>query len=867
MYWTPAAAVEQLRQSGAAVAVFLVREQGSVEQVTAVELAARVAQASGALNKRGIKKGNVVALHAANSVEWIATALACGWIGAPLAPIDSLIHVDAAREMASQLNARLLVTDRPSTLQGAQNVGIADIFAQTAGQTVPAAALKPDDPIAIFRTSGTTGTPKVFSLSRKNIGFNVTETAAGGLVKPGDRVLMPLPMHHVFPWIVGTLVPLWEGASVVLPAGMTGPQISAAMKLAQPTVLVGVPKLFDAVLTAIRGKIGGIGRNVLDFIANLQSRTGLPIGPLVFFPLRRAVAPSLRLLVSGGAKLREESRTQLEALGWDIRSGYGLSETAAIFTGELRRKRPGTEGQPLTDCHVRIENQGPDGTGEILVKGPNVFAGYIDNPEENSRAFDADGYFRSGDLGRLDPDGFLCVTGRSKEIIVLGAGENIYPEDLERSYEAEEDIAEIAVLDHKGSLAALVVPNMAVIARRGSVDPDQGVRVALSTVARNLPSHHRIAEFRILKEPLPRTRLGKIRRFMLPEIYETAVSGALRKAQPLSAEDVAWLQGEPRRSVWGLLSEGHEAGSVGLESSVALDLGFDSFAWMNLALRIEEATGVRLQAGDIAAISSVRDLMETVSRLQEERQADQTDEGTSLLADAKARWLTPQSPAERLAGLLTMLLIRVVMRSLFRLSVRGLENVPRDGPALICPNHVSYLDPLMVSSAFHIQVHRRAVWAADAITVFQSPVYRWFCRPLMVFPADKRVPDVTIGLALEALGEGRLQVWFPEGWRSGDGVLLPFQPGIGKLIRESGAPVVPTVIKGALEAWPRDRRLPRLFKQVEITFCQPVDADDLIASTGKSDPSDSEVASALFERFRPLVEWDGQRNERTPHVT
>ena len=198
-------------------------------------------------------------------------------------------------------------------------------------------------------------------------------------------------------------------------------------------------------------------------------------------------------------------------------------------------------------------------------------------------------------------------------------------------------------------------------------------------------------------------------------------------------------------------------------------------------------------------------------------------------------------------------LIAVATRLVARIKVEVRENLPPSGPALLCPNHTSFLDPLAVSTALPFAQHRATTWAADSVIVFGSPIYRRFCRPMRVLPADKRAPEVTIGLADEALRRSNFQVWFPEGWRSADGKLLPFLAGIGKIIQETGAPVIPVIITGAMEAWPRDRALPRFGGAVTVRFGKPIPAAVVVKAAGGDGAASPAVADALRTLFVPLV--------------
>jgi long-chain acyl-CoA synthetase len=852
--WTPADALAGLSRSGDKPAVVRI-VAGTAETTSGTELRRRVLGAAAALVAAGIGRGTVVAIWAPNGPGWIAAALACHHLGAILAPLDSLLAAPEAVDQAEASGAALLLVEGDPPAAAAGRVPTRDLASLPAADDGPPAAdLGPDDPIALFRTSGTTGTPKAFHLSLMNIGWNVRAMTDSGHVTAGDRVLMPLPMHHVFPWITATLSSVTNSATLIFPEGLTGPQIAEALRMGRPTIVIGVPRLFDALLAGIRARLAGAGRlaasafdGLLGLSARLQPTPFRRLGTALLAPLRRRVAPDLRLLVSGGALLSVETQTGLTALGWDVRSGYGLAETASSIAANLRVNHSGSAGTMIEGCAARIENPDADGIGEILVHGPVVFAGYIDNPAANAEAFAPDGFFRTGDLGRIDKDGILWVTGRMKEVIKLAGGDKLYPEDIERRYLASPLLAEIGVMERDGALVALIVPALAEVQKTGASSAEDAVRVALGLIAKTLPQTWRLTGFALTREPLPRTRLGKLRRFRLPELYDRARAGgggaAAREPTP---EERAWIATPPRDAVWAILGRETKGTAFDLDSHLQLDLGVDSFGWMTLGLAIEEATGVRLGPVDMAEIATVRDLLTRVSEIA----ADPARHGpdtAEILARDRARWRAPLTGSERVTGRLLYGVNTLITHGYFRLRARGTGTLPA-GPFLLCPNHVSDLDALMVAGALPAAVRERLAWAAARSRVFGNPVFPRLARTVQVFPVDDRVPTVAVDLAVETLGAGGAQVWFPEGWRSPDGTLLPFQPGVGHVILRSGAPVVPVLISGTLEALPRDRRLPRPAK-VTVTFGAPIPAATLRSESAAGPDDAAGIAEALHARY------------------
>ncbi len=291
--------------------------------------------------------------------------------------------------------------------------------------------LHPDDVAVLAFTSGTTGQPKAVPLSHANLMSNVEALVAEGIVGPHDRALVPLPFHHAYPLTVGILAVLASGATIVLPAGISGPQLVEAIREGQATALLGVPRLYDALLANIRAEMARQSWPVARLFPVLLSasglihrRFGLPVGRWVFRPLHARVGPTLRLMVSGGAALSAEVETTLIGLGWRVLTGYGLTETSPILAfNRPGRSRIGSSGQALPGVRLRIANADPEGTGEIEASGSSVFAGYRAAAAAASKtAFTADGWFRTGDLGRLDADGYLFIVARATETIVLPNG-------------------------------------------------------------------------------------------------------------------------------------------------------------------------------------------------------------------------------------------------------------------------------------------------------------------------------------------------------------------------------------------------------------------------------------------------------------
>ncbi len=490
---------------------------GTKETLTYSDLDNLARRLAAGLIAHGIAVGDPVGIYADNRPEAVALRLALIAAGAMMVSIDQDLRPEQLAHVLEDSGCQRVFTlsgELPRVRQSCDEtleVFLLDCETNEAAsaeswksllvdETSNQRVVSPDEIAALFYTSGTTGPPKGVPLSHGNIAFNLDALLALNLVGPGDRILLPLPLHHSYPFIVGMLTPLASGAAIVMPTEVTGPAIQIALRDGKPTIMIGVPRLYEALYAGIEARViarGKLPQKLFGLLLLLsvggQHRFGLRMGRRLFAAVHGGLAPSLRVLVSGGARLDPELGRRLEGLGWQVLSGYGLVETTSISTfNPPGRARMESAGMQVPGVEVRIDNPDTAGCGEVLIKGPNVFRGYHNDPEANRAAFTEDGWFRSGDLGVLDADGYLYIVGRIKEMIVLPDGKNIAPEDVETLYQESPYVHDIAVIERAGGLAGLVVPEFEAIRRAGSVRIEDLIRVSFAELARQLPTYQRL---------------------------------------------------------------------------------------------------------------------------------------------------------------------------------------------------------------------------------------------------------------------------------------------------------------------------------------------------------------------------------------
>ncbi len=868
--------VEALAAEGDRDAIISV-QKGKLERRSAVELARAARRLAAGLLDQGFRAGDAAAIWGPNSAEWVIARLAIGVAGGVAVAIDDLSPAKEVAAAIGEAECRHLFTTRThhadlrkhglgrevqcfalDRTEDAAGLKSWKSLVAGAGDEAHFPALSSDAPAMLLFTSGTTGAPKSFLLTSRHVAANVHALSALGLVGPGDRVLLPLPLHHAYPLVVGLVTGLAAGAAIVLPEAVTARPIRQALKAARVTIVVGVPRLYTALLAGIEAQAAARGALVRLPLAGLLavSRAALrlvrwPIGRALFARLRKRVGPDLRLMISGGAKLEAATIWRLEALGWEVYSGYGLAETASVFTANRPdAKRIGSEGLPLCG-ELRIAEPDSAGMGEIQLRGPNVLEEYRNNDEANRTSFTSDGWFRTGDLGYRDRAGYLYVTGRTKEVIVLGGGKKVFPEDLERVYGASELIREIAVLEREGTLVALVLPKATRADGGGKIE--DAIRAAVADAGRSLPAYQHLAGFALARAPLPRTRLGKYRRFLLPDLYEKASRGEAPPASAeVSAEDRALLASSPAREIWEVLTHRYSGRPLSLDANPQLDLGIDSLEAMALVLELEARLKTGIAEEAVTGAASVRELLEAAST----QAPAEAEPGKAALEPHDLGWLVPRPRPLALLGDAMLAVNRAVMRRLFGLKARGLSQLP-EGAFVITPNHVSDLDPLAVAAALPSTLLRRTYWGGIASRLFDGPVRRVLSRAAHIFPVDERRPSASIALGVEVVKRGNVLIWFPEEWRSPTGELQTFRAGIGVLLHETGVPAVPALIRGTFAAMPRERRFPRRAK-IDITFGRPHSPEEL-AKRGKGENEAQRIADGLQASVAELAVADEKR--------
>ncbi len=832
-------------------------KQNSVQTINRKEIFRKTGRLAAGLLKAGLNHGDRVVLMAPNSANWIISALGVMFTGAVIVPVDTQMPGEDLEHVLSDCDPFFIFTTKALKKRVPDIAHTSKIYLFDAEDGSPQnwekllardpaqPSVQEDDIAAIFYTSGTTGPPKGVPLNHSNLTSNVQALQPERFLDHNDRVLVPLPFHHVYPFTVGILIEFTLGSPVIVPYSLVGPQIMRALREGKATAMLGVPRLYQAIWEALESRVHGRGRlfaGLFKFLLKtsmiLHRRLRIRLGKTLFSRLHKRLAPDLRLVVSGGAALDPDLGRKFQALGWEVATGYGLSETSPILSfnppWEAKLK---SAGKVLSGVELAIDDSktGED-IGEVMVRGPNVFNGYWNLPEKSGQVLDDTGWFRTGDTGRLGSDGYLYLEGRESSMITLSGGENIDPERVEKTLTETREIREAGVLEYQDRLGAVVVPDPDLIREATGEDLRQKIKETVAGAADTLPSHHRPGMLRISLDPLPRTRLGKLRRHKLKEMFQNlkdSDAASEARAEPVSPETMApedqQLLSDPRaRKAWDYLTEHYPDMRLTPDTSLSLDLGIDSLNWINLTLDLREFAGVELDDSAIARVQNVRDLLrETtdapVVKTEKRDLAEELKNPEKLLDSQQTDLLKSQGPVTRLSAYILLGLARGFISLLLRVETRG--QLPENTACIIAPRHLSVLDPLVIVKILDKNRLNNLYWAGWTGLLFSSPLRRWFSRTARVLPIDPgAAPRASLALAAAVLKREHGLIWFPEGQRSPDGKLQKFKPGIGMVLRAHPVPVVPVWIQGTWEAMPPGRFWPRPGKSL-IIIGDPVNPD------------------------------------------
>ena len=506
----------------------------------------------------GVKKGDHVAVSGKNSPEWAVFFFAAMLAGAVAIPLDYALHENEIENLLKTAKPKMLFVDEEKFQHFSSSKKSMKVFSlspkekesfiynlKSAKKAIPFPEVSQEDTAAILFTSGTTGVPKGVMLSHKNLVSDCFIAQQNLILYPEDVFYNLLPIHHAYTMQAALICPLSSGCSIVFGKSMAVSRLLKELDEGKISVMLGVPLLYNKVYSGIKKGIAAKGK-AAEILVNaimgicyfIRKITGKNIGRhLLRSVLEAAHFSTMRVAICGGGPLAPSVFKAYNSLGIDFIQGYGLTETSPIVTlnplEHFKIESIGMDFSPYEEIKILCPNE--DGIGEIAVKGPMVMQGYYNMPEETAEMFTPDGFLKTGDLGWMDSEHYVMLSGRAKNLIVTEGGKNVYPEEIEDAFQLYYDVEQIMVRGYIANettkseqIEALIYPSDDLIKRlgvsrkevSGNLKIHDEIKIIVDKVNRTLQPYARISKITILNEPLEMTTTRKIKRGNIAKVGE-----------------------------------------------------------------------------------------------------------------------------------------------------------------------------------------------------------------------------------------------------------------------------------------------------------------------------------------------------------
>ncbi|VAX25817.1 Long-chain-fatty-acid--CoA ligase [hydrothermal vent metagenome] len=524
-----------------------------IPRLTYKELLSNVLKFGNALKDLGLEERSHVAIISENRVQWVIGYLTCMTFNYVAVPIDknltrndifNIIHesnaeaiifsaayselFDDSHSALKRLKYFICMDECPSELPYLSMKKLIDEHDEYSVDQLP--KINNTDLAEIIFTSGSLGRAKGVMLSQKNLASNIVDMVSMMMIYPKDRFLSVLPIHHTYECTCGTLCPIYSGASVHYARSLK--TIVDDIQNVQATMFLGVPLLFEKMYKKIvksisEDKVKSIVVPILVKVTDLLEKLNLKGSKKkLFAELHEKFGGHVRAFIAGGAAPDPQVAAGLRGFGFSFIQGYGLTETSPILAlNRLDNFKDDAAGLPLPHVEIKIDSPDHNGVGEILAKGPNVMLGYYKNEEATNDVMEDD-WFRTGDLGYIDSDGFLHISGRKKNLILSKSGENVFPEEIEDLLNRSKYVLECIVYGKKDEkhdeiIAAKIVPDTEGFielseTENRTIDQDfikEVLSKEVANVNKQLPAFKRIITFKVREEEFEKTTTQKIKRY------------------------------------------------------------------------------------------------------------------------------------------------------------------------------------------------------------------------------------------------------------------------------------------------------------------------------------------------------------------
>ncbi|MFO7656247.1 MAG: AMP-binding protein [Bacteroidales bacterium] len=759
--------------------------------------------------------GQKVLIFSENRPEWVFALYAAWKNHAIVVPVDAMSAADELAYILSDSKPEIVFCSaaKKEALSSAINIagfypdvlifeekGIADL---TVNDTVLGFEFPELSDIAlIVYTSGTTGNPKGVILSFENLMLNLTAVSdIVPIYTEKENVLILLPLHHILPLMGTVVLPFYAGCTAAMSPSAASEDIIRTLQENSISIIVGVPRLYNVIRKGIMDKINaGLLPRLMFSVARMVN--SFKFSRTLFKTVHKKFGGNIRYMVSGGAAIDKQVVQDFKTLGFEILEGFGMSEAAPMITFSRPSKvKPGSVGEPLPGVIIEIRD------GEVVVKGKNITQGYYNKPLETSEVL-KNGWLYTGDLGYIDNDGYLYITGRKKELIILSNGKNINPEEVERKLlSIAGGIKEAGVYAVNDTLQTVIYPDFNWLKQQHIDNINHYFKwKVIDYYNTQVSPYKKILGFALVNEELPKTRLGKIQRFKLEKYSQHLKS---RK------NDVTF---EPFQEYTMLekFLEDQLGKQVSPYDHLELDLAIDSLGLVSLSVFVNTSFGLNINENEFSRFESVLKLAEHIRHNRSKLVMEHI-----IWSDILKSPFHIHLPSSGFTSTFSRYFARVFLKTYFRIRTEGLTNLP-DGPCIIAPNHQSFFDGFFLNAIFKNKLMNKTYFYAKE-KHFRTRLLKSFAKwnNIIIMDINKDLKESIQKLAA-VLNKGKNVIIFPEGTRTIDGTLGQFKKTFAILSQELNIPVVPVVIDGSYRALPSGSWFPKPLSKITIKVLQPV---------------------------------------------
>ena len=498
----------------------------------------------------GAKKGDHIAVTGKNSPEWALAYFAISFAGCIIVPLDYSLHIEDMEKILAFGDVDRIFIDgekideidkegklfKEKISLEPESKGHKYVLDLTGPETeLP--KLHAEDTAAMLFTSGTTGTPKGVMLSFSNFMSSTLSSQRLFDVYPTDVFYAILPIHHAYTMTAVLLETVISGASCVFGKRLVTPIMLKELREGKITMLLAVPMLFNKLLAGLMAgvhKQGPFKENLIHFLMGfsgfMKKVFHVNLGKKIFgnMLLSKISLDKMRLCICGGGPLPASTFKQFNQLGIDFVQGYGLTETSPIINiNPIEVYIEESVGIPIPGVEEKIVSPDEDGNGIIYVRGPQVMKGYYKNDEATEEVLSSDGWLNTGDVGHIDSNGFLYLTGRAKSIIVTEGGKNVFPEEIEDKFQLFNEIEQCCIIPYMinkemktEGIRMVIYPTEAYLKEHGMEETSRHMEEVVESVNKDLQSYKKITMVTVVDQPLPMTSTKKVKRFEVVKMFK-----------------------------------------------------------------------------------------------------------------------------------------------------------------------------------------------------------------------------------------------------------------------------------------------------------------------------------------------------------